>query len=176
MKPIHLWVVVMLASCTIDGNKKVVREKLQFKTGDDSELFFKNVRSIYYDHSPGPDGKMDVYRWSGRYTGNERPLIVPAIVIHWLEDEAYILVENNEVLDSEPYLSVLINDSLTIDLRERGRERMASFCSDIYDGIKRGHSIRVKKDTSYLDLFPTEEDREAFRIPMSDYYRLTRVF
>ncbi|MCU0419023.1 MAG: hypothetical protein MUC38_05135 [Cyclobacteriaceae bacterium] len=167
---------LMLGACTLDGNKKVDREKFQFKMGDDSELFFKNVRAIYYDRATAPDGKTEVYRFADRYTGQERPLITPAIVINWLEDEAYVLIENNEPLDAEPFLSVRVNDSVTVDLRERGRERMLEFGSRIYEGIQKGQDIRVKQDSVFVPLFATDNDREAFRVTLADYYRLTRVF
>ncbi len=169
-------IALALGACTLDGKKSVDREKFHFKMGDDSELFFKNVRAIYYDRSTAPDGKTEVYRFSDRYTGQDRPMITPAIVINWLQDEAYILVENNELLDAEPYLSVVIQDSIAVDLRQRGRDRMLEFCSRIYEGIQNGQDIRVKQDTRLAPLFTTDNDREAFRVTMADYYRLTRVF
>jgi hypothetical protein len=57
--------VSLLSSCKIDRDKKVNREKFQFKIGADANLFFRNVRQIYYDRE-SPDGKWQAYRFSDR--------------------------------------------------------------------------------------------------------------
>ena len=40
---------LMQYSCQIDRDKKVNFEDFNFKTGDDTEIFFKNMRQSYYD-------------------------------------------------------------------------------------------------------------------------------
>ena len=46
-----LWIAVFsaLVGCSVNADKKVSLENFEFKTGDDTELFFKNVRQSYYD-------------------------------------------------------------------------------------------------------------------------------
>src|SRR6187549_665039 len=100
-------IIPLLIGCKIDRDKKVDRAKFQFEMGDDSELFYRNVRQIYYDRS-SPDGTWQAYRFGGRYAGNDRPVIQPVIVINWLKDEAYLLIETNEVLSQEDFLEVII--------------------------------------------------------------------
>lgn len=92
--------LLLLVGCKIDREKKVDRTKFQFKIGADSNLFFRNVRQIYYDRS-SPDGTWQAYRFSDRYTGNDRPVIEPVIVINWLKDEAYLLIDVNELLTTK---------------------------------------------------------------------------
>ena len=133
-------VSLMLMSCKIDQDRKADPEKFAFEVREDADLFFRNVRQIYYDRS-SPDGRWQAYRLSDRYTGNERPMITPVIVIQWLEDEAYLLVESNEVLANEDALEVIIEKD-TISLRERGRERMLQFTSKIYEGIQQKRKCR----------------------------------
>lgn len=49
---------LLLSGCKIDRDKKVDREKFQFKIGADANLFFRNVRQIYYDvKAPMENGK-----------------------------------------------------------------------------------------------------------------------
>lgn len=176
-----LFLLLMVSTaCKIDRDKPVDQDKFTFVMPDDAELFFRNVRQIYYNRS-SPDGKWQAYRFKDFYEGNERPLIMPVIVINWLQDEAYLLVDSNEFLGEEDFLSVVINDTLqhktdTIMLSQRGRENMLEFASRVYEGIQHQSPMFVKSKTEYLPLLNDEDDRESFRITMSDYYRLTRIY
>jgi hypothetical protein len=183
LKPFLLGLLLIMASlagCKIDRDKKVDRAKFQFEVGDDSELFFRNVRQIYYDRT-SPDGTWQAYRFSDRYSGNERPVILPVIVINWLKDEAYLLIDTNELLSEEDYLEVIISDSSiaksdTVILNQRGRERMLEFGSQLYEAIQADQKVEVKSRGEFKPVLKEDIDRETFRVTMSDYYRLTRVF
>ena len=173
-------IILSLPGCKIDHDKRVDRVKFQFETGDDSELFFRNVRQLYYDRK-SPDGTWQAYRFSDRYRGNDRPVILPVIVINWLKDEAYLLIETNEMLGEEDYLEVIITDSVTsksdtLILNQRGRERMLESGSRLYEAIQANQKIEVRSKGKFLPLLKEDIDRETFRVTMSDYYRLTRVF
>lgn len=172
--------ILLLAGCKIDRDRTVDRNKFTFVMPDDAELFFRNVRQIYYNRS-SPDGKWQAYRFKDFYEGNDRPLITPVIVINWLQDEAYLLVDTNEFLSEEDFLSVVIADTIqhksdTITLSQRGRENMLEFASRIYEGVQHQSPMFVKSKNQYLPLLDNEDDRESFRITMSDYYRLTRIY
>jgi len=172
--------LLLLVGCKIDRDKEVDRTKFQFKIGADSNLFFRNVRQIYYDRS-SPDGTWQAYRFSDRYTGNDRPVIEPVIVINWLKDEAYLLIDTNELLSEEDMITVTIVDAFankpdTLLLNQRGRERMLEFGSQLYDAIQANQKISVKSKEEFIPILTEEIDREAFRITLSDFYRLTRVF
>lgn len=175
-----LLIIASLAGCKIDRDKKVDRAKFQFEVGDDSELFFRNVRQIYYDRS-SPDGTWQAYRFGDRYLGNDRPVIVPVIVINWLQDEAYLLIDSNELLSDEDDLQVIISDTSTLKtdtliLNQRGRERMLEFGSRLYEAIQANQKMTIRSKGEFVPLLVEGNDRETFRITMSDYYRLTRVF
>jgi hypothetical protein len=42
--------MMLLTGCKIDRNREIDHEKFTFKASDDTELFFKNVRQVYYDY------------------------------------------------------------------------------------------------------------------------------
>lgn len=171
-------IIQLLIGCKIDRDKKVDRTKFQFEIRDDAELFFRNVRQIYYDRS-SPDGTWQAYRFSNQF-GNDKPAIFPVIVINWLNDEAYLLIQSNDLLSDEEFLSVVINDinlfkTDTVTLNQRGRERMLEFGSRLYEAILSNHEIYVQIKDGFMPILNQEEEREAFRITMSDFYRLTGV-
>lgn len=173
-------VFLLQVGCKIDREKEVDRTKFQFKIGADANLFFRNVRQIYYDRS-SPDGTWQAYRFSNRYTGNNRPVIEPVIVINWLKDEAYLLIDVNDLLSEEDMITITISDSRThktdtLYLNQRGRERMLEFGSKLYEAIQANQKLAVKSKEEFVPILTEEIDREAFRITLSDFYRLTRVF
>lgn len=172
-------IILLLSGCKIDRDRNVDRTKFQFEMGDDSELFFRNLRQIYYDRS-SPDGTWQAYRFSDDYRGNDRPVIIPVIVINWLKDEAYLLIESNDFLDDEESLRVVITDSTsktdTITLNQRGRERMLEFGSRLYEAVMSNHKISIQTRGDFLPILTEKQDREAYRVTLADYYRLTRVF
>jgi hypothetical protein len=175
-----LLIIPIVNGCKIDQDKKVERSKFHFTIGDDSELFFRNVRQIYYDRS-SPDGTWQAYRFSDRDTTNDRPIIVPVIVINWLKDEAYLLIDTNDILNEEDYLQIVISETNsaktdTVTLHQRGRERMLEFGSRLYEAIIANQKMTILSNGAFLPLLQETIDREAFRITIADYYRLTRVF
>ena len=171
------FLILVINSCKLDGDRKVNREKFKFKVGADASLFFRNVRQIYYDRY-SPDGKWQAYRFGERQTSGT--FINPVIVINWIKDEGYLLIETSDDLSEEQFLFVIINHATaksdTIILKDRGREKMIEFGSRIYEAIQQQDSLKIQLKEKYVRLFSTEEDRENFRIPMSDYYRLTAIF
>lgn len=182
-KKFYIYVVMLisLTSCKIDREGVIDRDKFTFRAGDDSYLFFKNVRQIYYDVQELPKARWIAYRHGNRYQGNSRPALTPVIVVDWFKNEAYLLVEPNELLAEESSLIVREEEpgttkSYEYALRERGRENMLEFATKIYEGIMAGNKISVRHNNHFVPLFPTDEDADLFRIVMSDYYRLTKVF
>ncbi|MEO1051568.1 MAG: hypothetical protein AAFX87_13135 [Bacteroidota bacterium] len=172
--------LIWLGSCQIDGDKQVDRDKFDFKTTDDTELFFKNVRQLYYDLEELPAGNLNVFRIKSRNTSDNTPVINIAIVMNWLKDEAYVLIEPSSVLAESGSLSLKWENqesgtSGQIELSSRGKEAMLEFATRVYEEVKNGSSFSIDDDDNTPILVDSEE-REAIRKTMSDYYRLTRIF
>jgi hypothetical protein len=185
MMQIQLFAILVMlftvSSCKIDRNKSVDRDKFTYKYTDDTFLFFKNVRQIYYDFQDLPDARWYAFRWSDRYRENDFPTVNPVIVVDWFKNEAYVLVETNEILFEEESLTIRERNSGTgktysYSLNERGRENMLEFATKIYEGIMAGNELFIQHNKQFVPLFQNDEQSETFRVVMSDYYRLTNVF
>jgi hypothetical protein len=177
------FIVIFFAtgSCKIDRKGFVDRDKFTFRYTDDSFLFFKNVRQIYYDFQEIPQARWYAYRLSDRYQGNDRPSITPVIVINWQKNEATLLVEVNQQLEDESEIVIQEKNSKTgtwysYSLKERGKENMLEFATKIYEGIMAENELLIKIGDRSHSLFPEEEDRDHYRVVLADYYRLTRIF
>ena len=170
-----------VTACKLDRKSAIARDKFTYKYTDDSFLFFRNLRQIYYDFQDLPDAEWYALRWSDRYKGNKYPALNPVIVVDRSRKETYVLVEPNEPLQSEDILTIRETNSRTgkkysYSLAERGRENMLEFATKIYEGIMAENKLEVHLRGSYQPLFGSDSDKDSFRVVMADYYRLIHVF
>lgn len=173
--------VFTIIGCKIDRKSVIDRDKFTYSYTDDSFLFFRNVRQIYYDVQDLPEAHWYAFRWSDRYKQSDIPTVTPVIVVDWYKKETYILVEANEPLQGESELFIketnpATGKSYTYSLKERGRENMLEFATKLYEGLLAGNSLMINVNGAYQSLFRDEDAAESFRVVMADYYRLTHVF
>lgn len=175
-----VFLLLMMTSCQLDRDKTVDRNKFGFKTGDDTELFFKNVRQLYYDLEENTAAKMNVFRYEERSKEANYPLLNLAIVINYTQDEVYLLIEPNEVLRDLDELKILWkaeqNQKGEIVLKNYNREGMLEFASQIYEAILKRAEFKIEIHGSEVPVLQHYNEREAFRVTLSDYYRLTRIY
>lgn len=165
-------------ACNLDKDTRVDETRAKFTTSDASELFFKNVRQIRYDHQEIPESKLNIFRIDERSLAEDYPVLNLAIAINWRYDEAYLLTEPNAYLRELDTIRVHWQDSVgqqegTYLWTGGNKEAHFTFASQLYQSIQRGHQLYVVnakgKEEALLDSY---DDREAFRKTMFDYYRL----
>jgi hypothetical protein len=175
-----LFLVFLAFGCKIDREKIIDRSRFTFTVTPDSYLFFKNVRQVYYDFTDMQEARWHVYRLSNRYTGNDYAMVHPTIVVDWVKEESYILLETNDRLAEQEVLTIQEYNTATgvtysYQLAERGKENMLEFATKIYEGIMAENKFSIRVNDEDLPLLDHETDRENFRVVMGDYYRLTRI-
>ncbi len=179
---LNLWPAIMIllfAGCTIDREKSVDRDKFNFKTGDDTELFFKNVRQSDYDLEVNEAAKFQIYRHGDRNISDSVPVLNLAIVLNVLKDEAYLFLEPSAMLKEEDPLIIIQESSTGIDtltLATQNRDTYLEFASQIYEGMQKDNEFSVLVNGDLLPVLNDPDEREIFRITTSDYYRLTRIY
>jgi hypothetical protein len=175
-----LVILFSATACKIDRNEIVDRDKFTFRFRDDSYLFFKNVRQIYYDVQDLAAAKWIAYRFSDRYTKDDKPMLTPVIVVDWLKNEAYLLLETNVVLEEQRKLTIREKNAngkyYSYSLSERGRENMLEFATKIYEAILAENPLEIEVNDQPMPFLVDDADRENFRVVMSDYYRLCGIF
>ena len=167
-----------LTACNLDKDTQVDENQAKFTTSDASELFFKNVRQIRYDHQEIPESKINIFRIDERSLAEDYPVLNLAIAVNWRYDEAYLLTEPNEYLKSMDTIQVHWQDSVgqqegTYLWTGGNKEDHFKFASQIYRSIQQGHQLSVTNPGGEQEPFlRTYDDREAFRKTVFDYYRL----
>ncbi|MEJ2003618.1 MAG: hypothetical protein P8X57_01345 [Cyclobacteriaceae bacterium] len=168
-----------MTGCSIDKDKAVDRERFTFKIGDDTLLFFKNIRQSDYDLEDNEAAKLRVYRHEKRPVDDSIPYLSPAIVISILRDEAYILLEPSTILMDEDTLQVaLVKDAAadTISIQTMNRENNLEFASRLYEHLQQAGSFYIRVNGKFEPFLTDNEIRESFRVTLADYYRLTRIY
>ncbi len=176
-----LVVLASLSACNLNKGTQVDDKKAKFTTSDPSELFFKNVRQIYYDQEEMAAAKLNIFRLGDRSEAEDYPVINLAIASNWRYDEAYLLVEPNAYLENLDSVRVTWK---SLERQQEGTYRWArgnkeaqfTFASQLYRSIQQGHQLYVTNEQGEQDkLLDRYDDRETFRKTMFNYYRLVNL-
>lgn len=173
----YLTLALFFSACNPNKNTRVNPESLTFQTTDSSKLFFKNVRSNYYDLEELSEAQLEVYRFKKRLKQEDVPVIQLALVNNWRYDEAYVLLEPNMAagLLNDLHLRWSYNENEKQgELRFNGGNKKAHllFASEVYDYLLSDCTFELKKGEEWVPIFSTAKEKEAFRITLFDYYRL----
>lgn len=169
---------VIFSACNPDKTKRVSAEGGKFSTSDASELFFKNVRQLYYDKTTMKDATLDVYRIKDRNKSEDHPVLNLSIVMNWRHDEAYLLTEPNSYLQQLDTLKIFWQDTTThqqgyYSFFNGSKEDHFKFAAQIYQSIQRDHKLYLIRGNNEKVKFLTDKkSREAFRKTIFDYFRL----
>lgn len=170
--------LLVFSACNPDKNTKVDQTTISFKTNDASKLFFKNLRQTYYDKEEMEAARLEVYRLRKRVRTTERPVINLAIVNNWRYDEAYLLLEPNELLALNQLSISWINEKTggqgRVSFENGNKKSIVKFADQVYALIQQDSKLTVTLGEKSMDILENAEDREAFRITMVDYYRLVQ--
>lgn len=175
---ILLLLPLLLFACDTESKKRANRETMRFRTTDDAELFFKNLRRTEYDYQNLKAAKLDIFRHQDRTESAEYPHFIPALVVNWRYDEAYIILEANEYLGQVRPLIIEWQDNAQQKkgqyvLESNNKMEQLQFATQLYDGLQDGQQFYLSTDSTLLPFLDKPKDRRVFRTTMFDYYRLT---
>ena len=171
---------LILSACNPVKDKKVDQTTIRFKTDESSKLFFKNVRRSYYDVEVMEEAKLEIYRLEKRVQESDGPVLNISIVNNWRYDEAYVLLEPNSAAGSLSDMKVIWENedgnSGEISLEGGNKKNQLDFAAKVYEQIQNGSQFYIMKDGERLPFLNDSKSREAFRITLFDYFRLTLVY
>ncbi|NVK84707.1 MAG: hypothetical protein HWE21_10325 [Cytophagia bacterium] len=175
-----LVLALILSSCNPVKDKKVDQTTISFKTDESSKLFFKNVRRSYYDVEVMDEAKLEIYRLEKRVKESDKPILNISIVNNWRYDEAYILLEPNSAAGPLTELQILWENengsSGEILLEGGNKKNQLDFAAKVYEQIQIGSQFYLRQNNQKIQLLDDSKSREAFRVTMFDYFRLTLAY
>jgi len=181
MKYSYYFIVLLglcgMYACDSSASKNVNEEEAQYTTSDASELFFKNVRSIYYDKTVMDEAKLDVYKIKERLQAVDYPLLNLSIVVNWRYDEAYVLTEPNDLLRQMDTIRIVWQDTTNnqsgqYEFVQGNKDAHFKFATQLYRSLSAEHQIYLLDDGEKVKFMNRRDAREPFRKTMVDYFRL----
>lgn len=88
-----LTIIIFCQSCTLNQDKSIAIEDIDFDTRDDTELFFKNIRQSAYRLEENKPASINIFRLKETPLDSSSFEPNPVIIHHWLRDKAYIWLE-----------------------------------------------------------------------------------
>ena len=182
MKSLFLFFsLLFFFACNPNKETAVDKDNPQYDTIDSSELYFRNMRKTFYDLEEMKQAGINLFRFSKRMKTNDKPILNICLVENWRTDRAYITLEPNELLAEENPIVIHWKDLKTQEegtyqYKKGNKDEQYRFATELYTSIQKEHQLTVDikgKETPFLD---SQEEKEAFRITMFDFYRLVTIF
>lgn len=148
-----------------------------FNTTSSSDLYFKNVRSFYYDISPREKAPFTLYRLKRRNFDTLHPDLQFMIIRNPLADQAYIFAEASPALKQYDSLSVLITDesdsTRVAVLGEMNNEDHYLFAAAVFKKLlEGGKTYALNQSDTITEIFNTERERKNAETVLEDYFKL----
>ncbi len=172
MKFILIFGYVLLVSCHPDKSKKISLDELQTSTTDPSELFFKNVRQSDYLLEELPEAKMNVFTHKGF---SDSSLFFIKIVHNWQQDAAYTMFAMNQDIEAFTLIIGDSSNSESIEYENGPVMEQVKLNTHIYNALLDNASFQIKTNDALIPILTGQEEREAFRVSMFDFYRLVEI-
>ncbi len=171
---------LILLSCETRRDRTVNPEEFENQLTDSSILYFKNVRQLYYDKTVHEPSKMEQYRFGDRVQDDSKPIVNLCIVLNILTDRAYVMVEPNDFFGETEEIVVRWENPETAEtgtyvLGKDSMPRHFQFTTQLYNALQKKWKLSVEVGGKHHPFLTEENEREAFRITMYDYFRLVNA-
>ncbi|MCL6260515.1 hypothetical protein M3O96_15540 [Aquiflexum sp. TKW24L] len=150
------------------------KEPSPMRMTDAERIYFKNIRSAYYDIENRRDAKMTVYRHGKRSKDSNMPTLVFSIITNQLNDEAYIFLEPNfEDLPIHVKWSIPEKNQEGEIIFEGG-DKFAhfEFAQKITPLLQENTIFEVRVKESWIPLWQDKKEKNAVMVTIEDYRKL----
>ncbi|MBK6265485.1 hypothetical protein JKA74_10590 [Marivirga sp. S37H4] len=178
MKNLFFISLSFLMACSINTSREIEKEKLTFNYRDDAYIFFRNMRQARYNLEVMEEAGWRIYRHEDFEKDTSEYFFTTALVVNWQASKAYAIMELPGQISKEG-LKVFwkgeeTNEQGEISLSGLSRQAELAFLTDIYNHIVKDHLLYWNQERKEsVALFKNNDQKEAFRVSMYDFYRLT---
>lgn len=165
-------VLLMLVSCTLNQDKSIAIDDIDYDTRDDTELFFKNIRQSSYNLEENKPASINMFRLKDMLPDSSTLEPTPVIIHHWLRDKAYIWLEFGGQSNFEEPLRISIaypegEKTLTFDGSSPINHTEVALA--LFNATLTEAKITCE-DTEILQL--NSPVRSNYQLVLNDYFRL----
>lgn len=168
-------VFILLSGCTNTQQQPSDTTEAAFRTTSPSLLYFKNMRSIYYNMEEQEGSRIERYQLKQFAKDTKRPIIYPVIANNWLNDEAYLMLKTNGFIHgfAQPLQIKIIEQDTLLTLASSTNKGQYLMATGIYEALKAGYTLEVTgEDRTTYPLFDDKLDKSHYMMTLRDYLRL----
>ncbi|SMG20171.1 hypothetical protein SAMN05661096_01082 [Marivirga sericea] len=177
MKKFILLFLIINVACSVNTSEKVELEKLRFNYSDDAYIFFRNMRQTNYDLEVMEEGGWRIYRHEDRQTDTTDFYFTISLVVNWRVNRVYPIIEMPKTIAKDEFTvlweAIESEDQGKIALSGQKRKDEMRFSTELYNRLTDEVALYVNTKNGKLPLFRTTAHKEAFRVTMYDFYRMT---
>ncbi|WP_296619306.1 hypothetical protein [Marivirga sp.] len=177
MKKFVLIFFLTATACSVNTSKKVDLEKLRFSYTDDAYIFFRNMRQSNYDLEVMEQGGWRIYRHEDRKLDVTDFYYNISLVVNWRVNRIYPIIEMPKSMEKEGFevfweaMESQEKGRITLE-GEKRRDEMV-FSTKLYNKMIDEVEMYVNYKGNKRLLFEDSGHKEAFRVSMYDFYRMT---
>jgi hypothetical protein len=148
--------------------KKINLKEIEFSTTNSSELYFKNIRSYFYDKEENADAKFVLYRINSREKDSSKLKLNFLLVNNWSMNECYLIAESNK---ENPSLKWKLEEEVgSIELEGENNRAHFIFGAELFEQLDR--SADLWWIDSGAEKVLTEEEKSSLKTSLKDYFKL----
>lgn len=166
-------IMILIVFVTQPESRPSKFDVVSFETTESAELYFRNVRSFYYNFREEGGGNFDAYRFSALYEDTVSFGLKFVIYNSWRQNLSFIRIDTNYTKLSQPGYLVAASANGDIDsiaAPDDYNESQYAFAKNIF------LAARAKKHIGYPQsndtLWVSESDMVSIRKTLRDYFKL----
>lgn len=163
-----VFIFIVLFALFGPQGKKINLKEIEFTTTNSSELYFKNIRSYFYDKEEINDANFLLYRIKSREKDSIKINLQFLLVHNWLLNECYLIAETHH-----PGLQVeweYDDEFGTIKLNGENNRAHFIFGAELFEQLDRDADIRLVNAGSKKEF--SQEERSSLKTSLKDYFKL----
>lgn len=141
-------------------------------------LYFKNMRSAYYEQTELPGARTELYRLRKFSQLKQQNIIIPVIANNWLEDEAYLLLEATGPAFAVP-LTIRWRtgpDEGIYRVQPDSADKQYELAMRLFESLQAGHRLSaMSTDSTWIPALEGTDARSYYSTTVRDYLRLTEA-
>ncbi|NEN22074.1 hypothetical protein G3O08_00970 [Cryomorpha ignava] len=148
-------------------------DEVSFQTTESAELYFRNVRSFYYNFREEGGGAFDAYRFSALYEDTLSFGVRFVIYNSWRQNMAFVRVDTNytKFAATDYLVSASANGDIdSIRPPDQYNESHYDFAKNVFLAARAKNRIGIPQKTDTL--WVSESDMANIRQTLRDYFKL----
>ena len=150
-----------------------------FHVLESDAIYFKNLRQYYYQREERKDAGFEIFRLRDRSEDTTTANISFAIVSNGMHDQAYIMLEWNNLAQRNDSIHLLIrqrDSDKTFSLGSENMEKHLALALNIYRAlIDPASSFTLMTEDGHVDIWMSSFERNRLKRMLKDSFKLIGV-